>query len=163
MLLTGLMPLLAAAAPASAGQVVDPRPTEELFIRAMNGEEPTPEDQRRAQQLLRDWRISEQIHPSSDRCTEPMFQALAEGRRLPPELAERAREMHFLYFTPEGRERRRARLAAAAGRSSGSIDSPQQETRAIDWLMPGMAVMLLIGGVIVSALASRRRPSDYGF
>lgn len=164
--LAGLAALLAAA-PARAEQV-DWRADEDMFVRAMNGDEPTPEDQRRARQLLRDWRLSEQANPSPGGYrTEEMFRCMAEGRRLPPELAQRAREMHRDYFTPEGRERRQVRLGGSSGnrfnrpKSAGGTPPPA-ETRTIDLLMPGLLVLIVIGGVIVTAVAGRRRPLDGG-
>ncbi len=132
------------------------RRSEELLQHAMDGQEPTPEEQRLAQQLLRDWRLSERHRPSGDQRTGAMLQTLAEGRPLPNELARKAEEMHRQYFTEQGRQ---ARQRGASG-SSGYGPAAGAKTAAGDWFMLVVSLLILVGGVAVSALARYRKRPD---
>jgi hypothetical protein len=155
--LAGLAGLgLAAAAEGPAD-----RHAEEMLQRAIAGEEPTPEDQRLAQQLLRDWRLSERDAPSGEQRTENLLLLLAGGQRLPPPLVERACELHRDYFTREGREARQREAASGIRRRPGEVFSSEPEESSIgDWFMLTVAVLILVGGVAVSAYASHRRRPD---
>jgi len=150
---------------AAAAEVPADRHAEEMLSRAIAGEEPTPEDQRLAQQLLRDWRLSERDAPSGEQHTENLFRFLAEGQKLPAPLVERARELHRDYFTREGREARAARQREAASgvrRRPGEVFSTEpEETKVGDWFMLTVAVLILAGGVAVSAILNRRRRPDH--
>jgi hypothetical protein len=153
----------AGALPARAGDGIDPG-LKEMFERVLRDEAPTPEDQRRAERALRDWQLSERNSPSVDRRTEPLLQALAEGRKPPPELVARARELYDDYLTPEGR-RRRELSAALSGRSPGGssiLEGPPESTG--ERFLVGVLVLVVIGGVAVAVVSGRRgRPDQHAW
>ncbi|HOX08602.1 MAG TPA: hypothetical protein PK280_19560 [Planctomycetota bacterium] len=158
--------LLAAAATAPVRGEEDARrerakrEVEDLFRRAGSGEELSADDQRLAQRLLRDWRLSERSMPSNERRTEEMLLAMAEGRPLPPELAERAQELHRACFSSDGNAGKRRPLTAAAQRGQPGEEGRTAAGSIGDWFLLGVSVLILVSGVAVSAYARRRRRPD---
>ena len=137
------------------------RDVDEMLRRAMQEQPPTAEDQRAAARALRDWKLSEQNAPASgDQRIGELLRALAEGRTPPPELVPVAGDLHHDYLTPEGRERR----ARAAGftwesRAGGARTEPYPPEGS--WLLLGVCVLVMVGGVAAWALLRRRNRPDH--
>jgi hypothetical protein len=165
--LAGLLALSAAAGPVLGAEPAEKR-IAEMLKRAKGDEPPTSEDQRLARQLLRDWRLSEQNEPMSDRGTarqiDDLLLALSEGRRVPAGLLNRVETLER-DCTEEVLAARQRSAALGGGRPSAPLtgegaEEPAEGTTAGDWFLPVLSVLILLGGVAVSVLARHRKRPD---
>ena len=157
--LAGLLALSTAAGPVLGAEPAEKR-IAGMLKRAKGDEPPTPEDQRLARQLLRDWRLSEQAEPMSDRGTaqqiDDLLLALSEGRRVPAGLLNRVEALEH-ECTEEARG---GHQRLGGGRSEEPMPAEEEGTTAGDWFLPVLSVLVLLGGVTVSILAGHRKRPD---
>ena len=153
--------LLLALPPLARAEEQFNRDIDEMLRRAIQEQPPTPEDQRTAARALRDWKLSEQNAPASgDQRIGMLLRSLAEGRPPPPELAPLARDLRQDYLTPAGRERR-ARAAGFTWESRSGGARPEPPPPEGSWLLLGVSVLVLAGGVGLWALLRRRNRPDH--
>lgn len=167
----GLLGLLAVSGSpvARGGEIFDSR-TRDMLRRAQTGEKPTPEDQRLAARLLRDWDLSERTAPLNQPShMRQLLHGIMSGEEpRASHLRTEAGEMIRTYMTPDGYARRmRYGPYGKAGRPAGGVGAsaergpPRTPDPVQYWFLFAACLLIMFGGIVVWVLSRRRNRPDY--
>ncbi len=154
---------------ANGVEVFDSR-TREMLRRASSGEKPTPEDQRLAARMLRDWELSERTAPiNAPSHTRHLLQSIISGEEVrAPYLIHEARGLTARYMTPDGYAKRlrfgpygpegRAPGAFSGSEEGGPLETPDSTQH---WFLFAACLLIMLGGIVIWVLGRRRNRPDY--